>query len=527
MNAVRRPIYICLVAVTCFTLGALSPAKLRAQAISPLSLNGSFDRGLTNWNVAPSGAKVYSAAGDSRLDLTFVCGLWQYVPLSNESDHVLLNCQGHKFQRERGPNGFAGIGIMFYGGDWGFIDSFEKQLANVTSATSDPLTDALPSCSLGVKVPKGAVHAIIWAGNATNNEQAIIDNLTLFDYFPSPDNSNPQSFALTTYPTEILDSREATQSLSGLEFWNLSSSFVDQGTGYVGTVGASSSISREIALKPNAPYTLSANTSFQPVQANFGVDYFDANWNRIGGDFGFLTETFYPLIEINTPAGVVHSVFWVWVDSLPLGGEQFAPAAFFIDEVDVTPPTLSLLAPIPPVRTANTIVEFDVIMSDDLSGGDLLTILDALEVRGPTGKAFDLMGGVGTIQGPGRFAVTLPPSPTPVDWSREAPGTYTISLRPNRFSDLAGNLAPAKQLGVFTVDLSATATRTATKIASVTSKKKGAKPATKPTVTQPTGAKSTGTKPSAKPTAATLRKAAEVANKAMSKTGTLFNRSSK
>ena len=514
MNAVRRPLRMFAIAFVSFAISLMLQPNAHAQVISPLSLNGSFDRGLTNWNVAPSGAKVYSAAGDNRLDLTFVCGLWQYVPLSNESDYVLLNCQGYKFRRERGPAGFAGIGIMFYGANWGFIDSFEKQLSNVTASVADPLTSDLPSCSLGVKVPKGAVHAIIWAGNATNNEQAIIDNLTLFNYFPSPGNSNPQSFALVTYPSLLTDSLGITQQLSGLEFWNLSSSFVDQGTGAVGTVGAASTISREIALKPNTPYTISANTSVQPVHANFGVDYFDANWNRIGGDFGFLTETFYPLIEINTPAGVVHSVFWVWVDSLPLGGEQFAPAAFFIDEVDVTPPELSLLTSIPPVRTANASVEFDVVITDDISGGNLLTILYALEVRGPTGKVFEVIGGVESPLGPGRFAVTQPPSGTPIDWSREAPGTYTISLLPNRFSDYADNLAPAKQLGVFTVDLAASA-----RSAPPASK---AKRVNKSTATQSPPAKKT-----APPSASTLKKAAEVANRAMSRNGTIFNRSRK
>lgn len=320
-RSVLRIVGCCLLACSSSQIGW-------AQIFAPLSNNSAFDSGLSEWfgenavttssfaqsfqGYDTNGSVIY---GGPMLQLPDVSHAYQIVTLRNISEYHLLNCVAYKQAlAQPATPGWAGIGIVYYDAAWGVIDSFEKQIA--TGFTSGPAP--FRPCSLGVRVPVGAAYAIIWAANDDPNSQAFFDDLKLYDYKQASYNVGLGPYLGSTSPIDFLDTTGQRLTLSGLQFWWMDG-FVDYGTGLIGDVGRPSWIAQEVNVSAGQTVNVSlfnSNDNLSFTLPNFGVDYYDQNWNRIAGEYR--TAIFYgdTNFESTAPAGTAHAVAWVWVDAL-------------------------------------------------------------------------------------------------------------------------------------------------------------------------------------------------------------------
>lgn len=421
---------------------------VEAQTLLPLSDNGQFRSTLAQWNPANGNATVVNAGTDNgRLRLSGTTSVWQYVSTTGFSEFQLLNCEGFKVASS-GQSGWAGIGINYYDAQWGFIDRFEKQL-NISGGL-DALGNAkMNPCSLGVRVPPNAVHAIIWAANDGANTTTYVDNLILFDYFKSY-RLLPGPNLDGSFPTQVQDVFGLIHQLSGLQFWNLTGT-IDMGTGAIGTVGTPSSIAQELSLNPGSSHIVSF-ASYIPRATdaplvNFGVDYFDANWGRVGGQSATITALdFFNLstLRVDVPSGAVHSVLWVWADALTanIPQQQFGPFYVSVDELDTTSPVVALKQPAPNRGQDDIGLQVVYSYTDNL---DSYPFVDTSKVSliGPSGpiNVFISQEVIRNSENPLSKTIVLSINDFsrgffgPIDWSLQEPGEYTLVVSPGAIID--------------------------------------------------------------------------------------------
>ena len=453
----------------------LTPVSLLAQIYKPLSSNGQFSSGLTSWNASGSGVSVTDQGpqsdsgrdsfgqvtfGGNKLHLDGTSFVWQLVDVPTGTKYHQLNCQAYKESLDGNSTGWAGYGIIYYDVLWGVIDSFEKQIHTAGSMLETPFS---PS-SLGVRVPADATYAIIWASNDAANTRSSFDALTLFDYVKASYNGGAGPFLGTTQPNFFADTLGNSHKQSGLQFWSLDGC-IDVGTGFIGNVGTPCSIAQEVDVTVGKKYLASwysdvVRTGDLPV-ANFGVDFFDAQWNRIDGSYRTLVDSNATEFQFSPPAGTVHAVVWVWVDALNSLDERLSPPYINVEERDVTAPTVSLRTPVPNITQSDIGLAFEVNYVDDLTFVDIASLRTAFEVRGPTGKILpcDLFGfGEG---GNGNNVSTLKILLQQFDfsWSQEPLGIYEVWLTDAGIRDGAGNVRSNQLLGSFrlTAPVAATA----------------------------------------------------------------------
>ena len=428
----------------------------KSQNLLPLSENSQFRTSLEQWNTENGNATVdQPGTGKGRLKLSGESSVWQYVPASGLSEYQLLNCEGFKSAKS-GLAGWAGIGVIYYDAQWGFIDSFEKQI-NESRGLDIEGQPIMNPCSLGVRVPPNAVHSIIWAANDAANTTTYIDNLVLLDYFKSypgyqgaiADGPNLDG----TFPSYVADLFGQVHALSGLQFWNLSGS-IDMGTGAIGTVGTPSSIAQELQLKPGSSYSITffSYTARDPnAAANAGVDYFDANWQKIGGTIiplAAYNSSNADTFETDVPAGAVHSVLWVWVDALTanVAQQQFGPFYNSIFEIDATPPVVSLKQPIPNRTSSDTGLQVLLSYSDDLEAYPTLDNAK-ISLLGPSGVGLPIFATYEVSinsENPLNKTMILRVLDVnngfqPIEWSRFEPGQYTFVVSPDAVRDIGFN----------------------------------------------------------------------------------------
>lgn len=463
------------------TLCGLRLTSLPAQIYTPLSSNGQFSNGLTSWNTSAVGASVTDQGpqsnsgldqfgnmvfGGNKLQLDGASFVWQIVDVSAGTKYHQLNCQAYKKSLDGSTAGWAGYGVIYYDALWAVIDSFEKQ---IYTAGSTPETPFSPS-SLGVRVPADAAHAIIWASNDAQNTQSSFDALILFDYAKASYNGGAGPYLGSTQPNFFVDTMGDLNKQSGLQFWSLEGC-IDVGTGFIGDVGRACSIAQEVDVKVGKPYLATwysdvVRSGDLPV-ANFGVDFFDAQWNRIDGSYRSLVDSNTTEYEFSPPAGTVHAITWVWVDALNSTSERLSPPYINIAERDVTAPTVSLRSALPNITRSAIGLAFDLNYEDDLSFVDISSLRSSLEVRGPTGKAYPIdFYGIGE-GGNGNNLLTLKfmLSPPDFSWSQEPLGDYEIWVTESGIRDSSGNANSTQRLGGF--KLTAPAARTFRRSAAV------------------------------------------------------------
>lgn len=445
--------WICTYLPAVISLLLMSPST-KAQFLLPLSDNGQFRSNLSPWNPSNGNASVVDPGTDNgRLQLRGGTSVWQHVPTTGLSEFQLLNCEGYKVATG-GPAGWAGIGVIYYDAQWGFIDSFEKQL-NESGGVDQLGNTKLNPCSLGLRVPPNAAHAIIWAANDSANTTTYIDNLFLFDYFKSY-HLYPGPNLNGTYPSTVTDLYGQNHQLSGLHFWNLAGS-IDTGTGVIGTVGAPSSIAQELTLTPGRSYTIrvysdSTRAPDAPL-VNFGVDYFDASWRRIGGQLTTVSTIDFSnvdTLQADVPADAVHSVQWVWVDALTanIGQQQFGPFFISVDEVDLTPPVVALKQPVADRTQSDVGLQVTYTYTDN-TGSFPNVDTSRISLVGPSGPTNYFVGWEVVTNSENPLNKTIVISFfefrngfRPMDWSLLEPGEYIVVASAGAIADANFNEFP-------------------------------------------------------------------------------------
>lgn len=434
-------------------LGYLAPASF-GQSYLPRSQNGHFDSGLTNWNVTGSVSVLDAGTDFDKVRLNGVSSLWQYQPATTLTKYQVLNCQAIKQLRpERtGQPGWAGIGISYYDSQWGFIQTFEKQI-NVPTGLDEFDEPALLPCTLGVNVPPNAVHSIIWISNDGANTETIADALYLFDYFDRPQTilTNP-----TTEAWPIEDVNGQIHFISGLQFWNINGGFIDVGNGTIGTAGLPSSVSQELRnVQPGTSLQFRvyhyAGRASDAVPANVGVDYFDVNWQRIGGTSEFLNSApnFDSFTDLNVtiPTGAAHSIFWIWVDALPdnVSNQHLRTIYISTQLNDTVKPTATIAGRIANRGINSRGFKFSLNYVDNVVSY-VYPDPAGVTLIGPTGKVFPFLYPqiVTNAQNPKRSLIrweAYDPDNTsvPINWSLEPVGTYTLTVTTEAVRDAAGN----------------------------------------------------------------------------------------
>jgi hypothetical protein len=452
-----------------------------ADTYRPLSTNGTFTQGLTGWTRSTGGTIVINQTpqtwtfnpsngsdvlGGNKVQMTGASSIWQLVPLTVSEKFHILNCNAFKQSTNSAPPGWAGYGVIYFDSGFFGLGDFSKQIAVGDDLSTNPFRRS----SLGVQVPANAAYALIWAANDGGSTRSHFDNLTLLGFTPSPLSSSKTILETNTYPFDtVIDTSAGIHDLSGLQFWELFGC-IDSGTGQVGVIGQSSSIAREIDAKAGIRYWAEIETSGREPGApavNFGVDFYDSLWRRIGGGYipiGQPTTTGFYLHDFTPPTGTVHSIAWFWVDSLTSyeNRAQLDLLSLKIALPDLSPPTITLRTPISPAITTNTISARIILdYRDDSALGELT---NGVEIVGPTGKRLPMVYS-GPLFDPNQGfpdfnALTFTTDVRVVQWSNEPLGTYRINLTSTGITDKFGNAAKSVTLGTFNLTAGSVLSRT-------------------------------------------------------------------
>lgn len=232
---------------------------------------------------------------------------------------------------------WAGFGITYYDANWNEVFKYEKEIQG--AKFNGPWRgdgDGISPHSIGCVVPQNARHALMWIWMTGSNNRVYADEFGLFDY---------QTNAITNLIAAGSDLYEANgnpTTLVGNEFW-LPASPEDQAginaEQYLVSLRGSTSTLKTIALgqptrstvayqnllrlEPGKTYQYTYSVDRNVPLSFMGVDFFDANQNRISGVTREITIgdanpfTGAPRFNFTVPANAARTTAWFWVESTP------------------------------------------------------------------------------------------------------------------------------------------------------------------------------------------------------------------
>jgi hypothetical protein len=372
-----RPIQSYLLAF--MVVSALSNGAIRLHGQSPrnsafinshaLNSNISFEDGVVGWNEQQIESEVltrdwiptaansdvlvpYESAAHLETKLVRLRGEGQWgqifsIPASQK--HVL---NIHAFRQATvgaGPGSFAAARVSYYNDSWSLLDTIEIPIGGRDLRWNRGIGDGMNFYSWGIDVPVGATSAHLYIYNSEDTE-VYMDAFGLFEYTQTSSLSVAKNLIINprmaTYFNPTINIRGAQG--FGIEFWEVETEWSrGLNLGSFGSTVQPESAYQTVPLLPKRTYTLRFDGGFPDVAAAaVGVDFFDANWKKLGGkSFVSVSDQYSYVLRMETPANMVHAQAYYWCDTL-------SPQPF----LDSLYGTITLQEQTPVVNSATSII---------------------------------------------------------------------------------------------------------------------------------------------------------------------------
>lgn len=227
---------------------------------------------------------------------------------------------------------WAGFGITYYNEDFEEVFKYEKEISG--AKFNGPWRgdgDGISPHAIGCVVPRNAKHALIWIWMTGSNNRVYADEFGLFNY---------SSYSnLIAEGADLHEAQGVPTTLEGSEFWLPASPQDEAGIGAeqyvvnlkgniseIDTVAIGQSGRPTIAyqnllrLEPGKDYQYIYSVWNNVPLSYMGVDFFDANGNRVDGVSREITPadanpfTGAPRFSFTFPNNAVKATAWFWVE---------------------------------------------------------------------------------------------------------------------------------------------------------------------------------------------------------------------
>lgn len=460
-----------LIAATMLLCGSSFASLTEVQTVNG-GVNGS-----QGW-VASFGTAPQQVTTNGYLSVGGIGGGGQFFTMNGKSLYQIVRCTALK------SSSWAGFGVTYYDASFNEIGSQQKVItADIRNGDQETLY------AIGLVPPSNAVYGYMWVWNNDSNGYVQVDNFRLENYFPDEhadfDGSQAPGDQYTqTFPDRrnlMVNGSFETFEFETDEFWNVVdvNNSVRRERLQIGIAGVSSlrvgSANQADFLyqtipgvQAGQPYTFEVaygRLRDDAPAAFAGVDFFDANGNKIGDTVIQLDSTFIfgrfasPVREfrnVTAPNGTAYAIGWAWTAPL---GDTDSPLylnTLSLKTREFEPPTIELVqAPDVTVETS----PFSYVMAFRINDNDRLD-RDTLD-----GNDFTVVGPNGT-----RTVGFRPRNPNigggrPLDeyeWSLRGDdltaadnGTHTIFYTNGEIVDINGNATVLQNtaVGTFQVNI--------------------------------------------------------------------------
>lgn len=356
----------------------LLPTTGSARTTSRISENYGFENGANAWTSLTADfasihtiqqrdwdtSNIYGREGELRTNFLRVSGqgdFGQFVTLEGRSPHQILSCLAFKEPSSgASADSYAGFGITYYDVNFNELEVQQKPIGESVGNAQRGFGDGMVPYSIGLVVPPNARFAYIWIWNSDAANDVLVDKFELGNFMKDDDYTVDQG-GLRATPNErtnaILNGSMDTL-FNFDEYWQIEETFDTVypasiygifNNGYFnrlrmgGTYNPNLIFQRVSDIQPGAAYDFTAFYergvesgtlgSSGPPQATAGVDFFDANGNKIEtatlslqkvADPISINQTkFIETTSVTIPANASYAYAWVWVE--PSGTTVEAP----------------------------------------------------------------------------------------------------------------------------------------------------------------------------------------------------------
>lgn len=314
-------------------------AVVQQERSRAINLNGGFESGLTGWNYRPIEATVltrdwdaagsfdrYESIGDLRSKLIRIRGngVWgQDVPIKSASRRHVLNVQAYRKSTKDNTSGsYASAQVAYYDANHLELDTISFEIGGRDTAKNRGIGDGLRFYSWGIEVPTNAASAFVSIYNSSDTE-TYVDAFHLFEITMTAQPGIARNLIYNPQFQKTFDSSHLSVLPAqgyGVEFWEADRDWSTVFDSVFGSPDQPESAYQFVPILPGRTYNLSLNGSSlsKSTPSGFGVDYYDANWKRIGGQAFEMKSTVYDTLDarLDTPANMAHASVWVGSDTL-------------------------------------------------------------------------------------------------------------------------------------------------------------------------------------------------------------------
>lgn len=269
-----------------------------------------------NWQPTPSTPNDYN--GNLGVHLMKIVGrgsIGQPITLRHLANSRGQFLRGFAYKRGlggNGPGGFASLQVNYYDANWNFLDNLTIPVDTRDTSKNRGNFDGLNFYSWGTNAPPNAEYVYLFAYQDENTEM-LFDSIT-FDEVEQLDGnliSNPLFKSIDGY------------SNYGAEFWNFDRNWSVPLSGTLGSTSQPEQAYQQIQFPTNniaGTYVLTfGGKGPKTTAANIGVDFWDANWNKVGEVNYSLTNQVAFRRQFNIPANAVFATAWIWCNRLTAG----------------------------------------------------------------------------------------------------------------------------------------------------------------------------------------------------------------
>ena len=262
-------------------------------------VNSGFESGLANWGVFNGTATLTSDAfaGSSAVSLeSSRVGIDQGFSVIAGETYTL---SGYAKTTE---SAWSGFGITLYDVDWNVLEKTSTRING--SEWAEYTVDVL--------APTGASRGIVWAWKGGDTGITVVDEVTVNGSAPPPPPPPPTEGELLTNPG-FEDNLDQWNTFRGSETTTTTDPFAGNLALQLSENG--SGISQALDVIGGETYQLSGYAKYTGnLRSGLGIDFWDANWNRIEGYSTQITNTDWQQYQLtqDAPGNAAHATVWSW-----------------------------------------------------------------------------------------------------------------------------------------------------------------------------------------------------------------------
>lgn len=410
-----------------------------------------------NWEPGIGNADRYESIGQLGQNLIRLNGqgVWgQDVLISDTSRPHVLNVQAFRQSvTGQGLGRYASAQVTYYDANHVELDSISFEIGGRDTAKNRGVGDGLRFYSWGIVVPRNATSAFISIYNSGDTE-TFVDAFHLFELSFTNQPGIARNLILNSQFSKLFDTTLLNPLAGqgyGVEFWESSRDWSTEFNFAFGSPSQSEWAYQFVDMLPNRAYTmmLAGGSTNQMTSSGVGVDYYDANWNRIGGQVVEIKYSAHNVAaRLETPANLAHASVWVWCDQLRSGTDfGLVVQGLYLQEQSSTlnNDTSVIANSLAPTFIKSTPLGTYVgVVFSDRDGIDLaqFSSQDAYFIHSKYPNKIYPAEGLTRYQSSDRRTASVGYFANEA-WEKEV---NTLVIKPNRIKDLKGNYMPGKTL---------------------------------------------------------------------------------